>query len=128
MTQEPGWTFVSDKRAPIRNAINVTAASTPSIQSMTIYLAASKEIFGQQKNSSKYAGIRRAHGWEARLKMNAIKLDTACHETRDHSTGLWNSSHDNNGALTIYVGPAFKADVAFPGATCSMKISQALIS
>lgn len=94
---------------------------------MSIYGKTLVDIWDEQKKTSKYAGIRRSHGWEARLNLNGVLLDTKCQGTSEHPVGLWKAMDFSNGTISVQVGPATALDEAFQGATCSITISQALI-
>lgn len=125
--QSAGWTFASKQGALVRNAVKVTNTSTLSIQSISIHGGAIVSIWDEQRKTSNFAGIRRARGWEAWLKLNGILLDTKCYGTSKHPVGLWQASDHGNGTVSVKLGPATELDEVFPGATCLITISQALI-
>lgn len=123
-SQPAGWTIVSKQDALVRNALNVTDTSTPSVQSISIHGGATVNMWDEQRQTSKFAGIRRARGWEAKLKLNGILLDTRCYETSEHPTGSWEALDHGNSTLSVHVGPAVELEEPFFGATCLITVSQ----
>lgn len=125
-SQPAGWVLTSDQSEMIRSAINVTATPNASIQAMSIHGGESVNVWNARQNSTT-AGIRRARGWEAILKLNGIMLDTVCSEESNAIEQSWKSSDQGNGTIMIQIGSNAQSEQSLPGATCFVNVSQALI-
>lgn len=69
---------------------------------------------------------RRSIAWYATLKVSGLLLDTACVEGSEASAGSWLASPDQNGTISLDIGPYKGVENTFNGATCRIAVNQVL--